>query len=280
MVGEMERGLPASIGIIGGVGPWVDPLLLRKILAYQANLGLRRDQDTIPVVLAQHGAMIGDRTAYLASLDQGEEAESPAVTAARVARSLAAQGARVLGIPCNTFHVHVIFDRFRQEIADLETIDVVNLVETAIDDLVRRFPTARRAGILSTNGSYLRRLFADPIRARGLEPVTLPFDSGPPPRQVDVHEAIYGGIKSGQEADRGYPGVRGLLREAVGALSRRGAEVVVLGCTELPLAISPADVSLPLLDPLDSLARGLVDRYIALGLLPECLHFIQGSRTQ
>jgi hypothetical protein len=57
--------IPVSIGIIGGMGPWVDPLLLEKLLVHQSALGMRRDQEAIPLLLAQWAPLVEDRTEYL-----------------------------------------------------------------------------------------------------------------------------------------------------------------------------------------------------------------------
>jgi aspartate/glutamate racemase len=52
------------------------------------------------------------------------------------------------------------------------------------------------------------------------------------------------------------------LKAAARRLQELGAEVAILGCTEIPLALQQSDVpDLPLDDPLDSLARALVDAY-------------------
>jgi len=262
----MTERLPAAIGILGGMGPWVDPLLLRKLLEYQAALGMRRDQEAIPTLVAQYPELIEDRTEYLLSLERGTPLENPAVNAARMARMLVANGACVLGIPCNTFHAAPIFSRFQQELAGLESVEIVHMVRATLAGI-----QARRIGILSTNGTYLQRIYSGPIAERGLEPVTLPYappperHEEPGPSQNDVHEAITStqwGVKSGREARAGYPAARSVLKAAARRLRELGAEEVILGCTEIPLALEQADVpEVTLVDPLDVLAKALVDAY-------------------
>jgi aspartate racemase len=242
------------------MGPWVDPLLLRKILGYQVTLGMHRDQDAIPLLLAEYAGVIEDRTEFLT----GASVRNPAVEVARIGRMLAAQGACVLGIPCNTFHAAPIFARFEQELADLTSVQVVHMIQATLRDLA---PGLRRIGILSTNGTYVHRIYSAPVEASGLEAVTLPYDvpGAPAPVQNDVHQAICHpewGVKSGSEWQTGYPRARAVLKAAARRLQERGAEVVILGCTEIPLGLEQRDVpNLPLHDPLDSLARALVDAY-------------------
>lgn len=256
---KITERLPAAIGILGGMGPWVDPLFLRKLLEHQAAQGMRRDQEAIPVLLAQYPELIEDRTEYLMSLAGGASMENPAVNAARIARMLIADGACVLGIPCNTFHAPAIFSRFEEELAGVE---IVHMIRATLHDIAAQHPDARRVGILSSNGAYLHGIYSGPIAARGWEPITLPWEP-PGPLQNDVHDAITSaewGVKSGREARLGYPAARGVLKAAARRLQELGAEVVILGCTEIPLALEQADVpEVPLLDPMDSLAKGLVE---------------------
>lgn len=271
----MAERLPAAIGILGGMGPWVDPLLLRKLLEYQAAQGVRRDQDAIPTLLAQYAELIEDLTEYLVSLARGAPLKNLAVNVARIARMLIADGACVLGIPCNTFHAAPIFSRFEEELAGAGEVEIVHMIRATLADIAAQHPGARRVGILSTNGTYLHRIYAEPVTASGLAPVTLPYEPRPSPEQAgrlaplqnDVHEAITStewGVKSGSEARLGYPAARGLLKAAARRLQTLGAELIILGCTEIPLALEQADVpDLPLVDPLDSLAKGLVEAYRA-----------------
>jgi aspartate racemase len=80
--------------------------------------------------------------------------------------------------------------------------------------------------------------------------------------QQDVMEAIYGehGVKAGHTDG---PGKEALLR-ATAHLAERGATVIILGCTELPLllpqhpAFAIAGKTVALLDPTDILARRCV----------------------
>ncbi len=71
-------------------------------------------------------------------------------------------------------------------------------------------------------------------------------------------EAIYGprGVKAGFSRGRS----RALLRKAAANLVERGARAVIAACTEIPLALRPGDVAVPLLDPMVIAARACVLR--------------------
>jgi aspartate racemase len=280
----LKPGLPPSIGIIGGVGPHVDAVMMRRLLACQDAV---RDQEVIPTVTAQFAGLIGDRTDFLRALGSESPARNPAEGAAEVARSLVACGARVLGIPCSTFHASPILDRFRELIADLlegaETVEWVHMIDAAVADVREGLPEAGCVGTLSTNGTCLEGVYANAIADAGLEPLALPLlerefsEAEQTERrdrilereleiaQNDVHHAIYHpqwGIKSGREAASSFPTARSVLVIGARALAEKGAQAVILGCTELPLALRPVDVpEIALVDPLDSLARALVDAF-------------------
>jgi aspartate racemase len=77
--------------------------------------------------------------------------------------------------------------------------------------------------------------------------------------QDTVHQAIYDrnwGIKaSAVPTDR----VIKVLRDKVLGLADSGAEIIILGCTEIPLALTESELDgTPLLDPLNALARALI----------------------
>jgi aspartate/glutamate racemase len=64
-------------------------------------------------------------------------------------------------------------------------------------------------------------------------------------------------IKAVKAGDLG-PAVRKRVRDAAAALIRRGADAIVLGCTELPLVMGPQDAPVPVLDGTDLLAAATV----------------------
>ena len=241
--------LPPSIGIIGGVGPWVDPLILRRLLEAQTDLGISGDQNTIPVLLGEFGRAIGDRTAYLDSLKTPILRENPAIPAVAIARVLIANGARVLGVPCITFHSAPVFNRFKEL---LPAIDIVDMIDATVNEVCSRH---YRIGILTTIGTHDAATFSARIEAKGCELISLL-----PKQREAVHSVIYEIVKNGIGAASGYPMARSVLNDAVCELKACGAEAVIMGCTEIPLVLERTDL---LIDPLASLATELVRRYLA-----------------
>ena len=65
-----------------------------------------------------------------------------------------------------------------------------------------------------------------------------------PEAREAVHRIIYGELVQGEIRDES----REIFQEVIGELKGRGAEGVILGCTEIPLLISQEDVSIPVFD--------------------------------
>lgn len=93
-----------------------------------------------------------------------------------------------------------------------------------------------RVGLLGTKFTTEREFFRRGLSAFGTEALV------PPPEERElVHRVIYGELVRGEVRE----GSRGKLLRTIVGLSRRGAEGVILGCTELPLLIQPEDVESP-----------------------------------
>lgn len=225
----------ARIGILGGMGPEAGIALLAKVVAAEPAA---RDQDHSPAIL-DSDPTIPDRTAYL--LGKGPD-PLPAMIAA--GRRLAACGVTVGGIGCMT--AHAFLDGLRAALP----FRLLSAFEELSRAIAADYPRARRIGVLATSGSRAAGIFEKHLV--GFECL---WPSAKDQERL-VMEAIYGGrgIKAG---DRGeYP--RGLLRQAAESLAASGADILVAGCTEIPLALRPEDVSRPLLDPMAILAAALV----------------------
>lgn len=238
------------IGIIGGAGPYAGLDLVKKI--FDQTLA-RGDQEHLSVALLSLPGIIADRTAYLL----GDEQNNPATGIAHVALQLERIGATVVAIPCNTAHAEAILEpvlwRLRQA---RSTVKMLHLIGETIKFLQTDCPGRCRIGVLSTNGTYHLGLYARPLEEAGYQ-VVLPTLQM---QEEVVHRAIYHpelGIKA--QAHPVTSQARQWLEEAVLALKKDGAEVIILGCTELPLALPEAAVhDILMIDPATILARALI----------------------
>lgn len=241
---------PFKIGVVGGVGPAATVDFLDKLVTATPAAC---DQDHLRVIVEQN-PQIPDRTAHLL----GRSPADPAVAMYAACLALVENGAGLIAIPCNTAHAYAAVLQARL------SVPIVSLLDETIDHIVGEFVTGApgqpvKVGLLATSGTIASGVYRDAAARRGLA-LMLPDTA----HQDRVMAAIYGerGVKAGfLEGEC----VANLLA-AVSHLARAGAEVLILGCTELPLLLEHdrhfpiGDTHVALVDP----TRVLAERCVAL----------------
>ena len=245
------------IGIVGGLGPFAHIDFERKLLAAASELvGARRDQDFPQWVLSSI-PQTPDRTEAFFG-----EAEDPTPSLSRSLERLRGAGADFAVVACNTAHL------FLERLRDESPLPIISLIETTADEAARIAPGGS-VGLLATSGTLRSRLYHDPLEARGLRAVSpLGLDDGEELQLRCVMEPIYGPSTDGRhqgggiKTDGGSARARALLEQAAGRLvTEGGADVLVAGCTEIPLALEGPEVAgRPLLDPAALLAGAAIRR--------------------
>lgn len=243
--GDVEKW----VGVVGGVGPFAGIDLLGKI-ASQTLAG--QDQAHLTVLNWSQPGSIVDRTEFLL----GHVPENPAYALATQVKQLAIMGAGVVGIPCNTAHAPAIFETIRVEVEQAGcTITLLNMIEEVGRFLREQLPTINRIGVLSTTGTYRAGVYPailEPLGFTAVLPAAL--------LQTDkIHPAIYHPIYGIKACGLVTEQAKQDLCSGIEALKSAGAQAIILGCTELPLAFpEPTASGLPLIDPTLILARALV----------------------
>jgi aspartate racemase len=159
-----------------------------------------------------------------------------------MARGLVGAGAEVLVIACNTAHAWIA------DIAAAATVPVLSMIEAACEAIAADHPQAEHIGLLAGEGCLDAGLYQDAFAARGWRPVI------PPPNlQKDFTTALYA-VKAGSLGE-----AQKAAFIACGAATwAAGAQIVVAGCTEVPLLLTAADLPVALVDPTEILARRAV----------------------
>jgi aspartate racemase len=222
------------IGVLGGMGPAATVDFLDKLVR---STPATRDQEHLRVVVWSDPT-VPDRSAAL--LDGGPD---PTPALERGVRELVGLGVELLVVPCNTAHwfVRSIVVRTGAQLLDMveETADRISGMEPIID----------LVGVMATTGTVHTGLYQDSLRRRGMASV-LP-DAAEQTRLMRAIHAVKAGDVGG--------GVRAELASVARALTGRGAQVIVAGCTEIPLALSEDDAGVVLVDP----SQVLVDSLLA-----------------
>ena len=237
-----------AIGVLGGLGPYAGLDLVRALFD---ETEAQRDQDHLPVTLVSYPGRIPDRATWI----HDPSAPNPLPAMMEVLRRLDDAGCAVAGVPCNTAHAPELYDRLADGLlADGRALRLLHIVDAIVDHVGEVAPGARLIGVLATSSSIQNRLHQVGLEAAGLQAVV-------PDRahQEAVQETIYGpwGLKA--QSAPPDPRTREALLAATDHLIEHGAEAVILGCTELPLAIPERRRDgVPFVNSTRALARALI----------------------
>jgi aspartate racemase len=235
LLADPAARLPFRIGIVGGMGPMAG-VYLQRLIIEAAPAG--RDQDHFQVVCFTN-PHVPERMRSLAEDDGRRYADAVRASALL----LAGAGVTHLVIPCNTAHARLA------EIQRGVDVPFLDMIDLGVRELVSLHGRDARVGLLATVGTIDQRVYQAAMPAAGLDWL-LPGEAD----QRCVSEAILA-VKVNDAAR-----VAGDLLNAARGLVGRGAEVILVGCTELSMcldALRPAGV--PLVDPLRIVARRLVE---------------------
>lgn len=200
-----------AIGIIGGMGPMATLDLFRKVIE---STDAHCDAEHVRVYIDCHTG-IPDRTKAILS-----GGESPVPYIAQSAEKLAAMGAGLLLIPCNTSHY------FYDEIVSASPVPVLNMIRETVAVLQSEGIT--RVGLLATDGTIQSGVYQRELEKTGIDTIC-----PEPSAQRDVMHLIYDGVKAGAKDFDTHS-----IRQELQRMQKAGAERVILGCTELPLAFA------------------------------------------
>lgn len=226
--------VPGLVGVLGGMGPMATVDFLHKVLNATTAA---RDQDHVPLIVSSI-PQVPDRTAAY----RGEGA-SPLPAMLASGQRLVAAGAGLVVVPCNT--AHLWFDALEAQLG----LPMLHLVDATLAAVVARVGPAR-IGILATDATLASGLYMNRAHG-GSAPIQWVL-----PTAVEMIQQVMPGIEDVKRGDLAAGG-RHLLA-AAHALVRRGAQALVLACTEVPLVVREGDVSVPVIDATDALARAAV----------------------
>lgn len=220
-----------TVGVLGGMGALATVDFLQKLVAATPATC---DQEHVPL-LVRFCPEIPDRADAL--LGRGPSPEAALVAAAQ---DIERGGAQCLAIPCNTAHAWYV------AIARAVSIPVLHIADAALL-AVSRLGAPDAVGLLATTGTLRSGIY-----------------------QLHGGPAVGWISSSDEEQDRWVmPGIRAikanrldeaarLLRMAAVALVARGAKSIVMGCTEIPIALARQDLGVPLVDSTMALANACV----------------------
>jgi aspartate racemase len=164
-------------------------------------------------------------------------------TLAGAARTLETAGAEGLVLCTNTLH------RVAPAIERAVRIPMLHIIDATAAEILQA--ALHTIGLLGTRFTMEQPFYSDRLRVpHGL--ATLVPEA--PDREI-LHRIIFEELCRGRIEDAS----RRESRRIMSGLVARGAQAIVLGCTELSMLIAPADASVPLFDTTAIHARAAVD---------------------
>ncbi len=197
-----------TLGILGGLGPAASVLFYKLITEHTAA---SCDADHLNIILMS-AANTPDRSRFI----MGKSDTSPLPFMIEDVQKLISVGAEIIAIPCNTAHY------FFEEIQKSSPVPVLNIVEETV--ALAKKAGAASIGILATTGTVLAGAYQLAAEKAGISCI-LPEKED----QEALMHLIYDEIKTAgtPNYDKFYAIADRLLK--------RGADMLILGCTELSL---------------------------------------------
>lgn len=198
--------------VLGGMGTLATESYVRIL---DARTPIHRDQDYLNYIVVNH-ATVPDRTTWI--LDHSQPDYNLDLIEDIKQQSLLQPAFFVL--ICNT--AHYAFDKL-QAATD---IPILNMLQETVNAIKKIKPDAKKVGLLATRGTVTAGLYDRYITDAGYEEIK------PTPEILDMTEdLIYHDIKESGHSDgaKYHELVRRMIEE-------EGADIVILGCTELSYA--------------------------------------------
>ncbi len=228
----MPEAKMKTIGLIGGMS-WESTAHYYRVL----------NQETAARLGGLHSAPLIVHSvdfAPIAAMQSAGEWDRAGEELNRVARGLEWAGADVLGLATNT--MHVIADRVTEGVS----IPFVHIADPTADALLADgYDTI---GLLGTRFTMEMSFYTDRLKARGLTPLV------PDVERTNLNGIIYEELCKGiirEESRRIYV-------NAIERLAQRGAQAVILGCTEIAMLVDDSVSPLPTFDTTDLHAKALI----------------------
>jgi aspartate racemase len=218
------------LGILGGMGPAASAEFITRLIQ---QTPASCDQEHIPFVLWNE-PRIPDRSI---SIRSGNDYPLPYLKEGIL--SLKSVGCDYIVIPCNSAHY------WFNDLNKLG-IPIIHIVDSVVYELKSLGIDNQTIGVLGTQGTIEYGIYQKHLENQGWKCIV------PDKIEMDcfVQPAI-DFIKAGTLVEANY-----LLIKVIDSLIERGAKAIILGCTELPLAVKePSQKGIPLINSIDSLVK-------------------------
>ena len=230
------------VGVLGGMGPDATVDFMSKVIARtntinKANGKAGADQDHIRMLI-DHNPRIPNRHAAIKGVG-----EDVGAYLADMATRLENAGADFLVMVCNTAHA------FQTDIQQASKIPFVSIIDEVIAELKNTQPQNTKVGLMAAQGCLDAELYQHALNEAGFQLVV--WSDAELAEFMDVVYQIKGGNTDKQ--------IKQAMLSLANTLIDKGAEVILAGCTEIPLVLHEDSLSVPMLSSTDILVNRVID---------------------
>jgi aspartate racemase len=219
-----------TIGVVGGFGPETTVEFFSKLL----DLGRKNGHK--PKLVISNAAVPSE----VEECAINGEPEAALPFAKECVQKLNSAGVSFIVIPCNT--IHLFFDEFKA----ISEVPIMSIIDETISELKRRDISC--IGLLATSTTVRTRLFQKAFSKNGIR--TIVPESA---EQKFVSGAIANVLSTGKPSSKDSKNIDSIINK----LKKRGAQKILLACTDLQFFVSEnPDV----IDTLDVLAKAAIRR--------------------
>ncbi|HUW92332.1 MAG TPA: amino acid racemase [Bacteroidales bacterium] len=223
-----------TIGLVGGTG-WISSAEYYKIINVETNRRLGGLEFSRCILFSLNYGEID-------SFNSQNNKEGIYLLIHDASLKLVSSGADCIVLCANTLHQFA--DRLEVKI----DVPVINIASATADEIRRK--NLEKVGLLGTKQTMEMDFYTDKLKEKNID-VIVPELSDRDFIQQTISTELLKGLFSDESRLR--------FIEICNDLRRRGAEGIVLGCTEIPLLIKQEDISIPLFNTLNIHAMAAVD---------------------
>lgn len=226
------------LGVIGGMGPLATADFLSKLVDHTSATN---DQENIPVIV------YGDCTTPDRTKNIIGDGPSPYPQLLKGVKFLNDAGVGSICIPCNSAHY------WYDELTKNSSVPIFNIINASAEQVHKKDSSIKTVGVLSTYGTFQAGIYEKALIKLGFEVVLPSLDEF-----TNLISPGIAFIKANNLAEAEI-----VFEKASDCLVSRGAEIVILGCTEIPIGMQQQCAKNPnkFVDSNNALANSVVEFY-------------------
>ncbi len=224
-----------TIGILGGMGPEASANLYQRIIKYaQYKYGAVQDFDYPPIIIYSLPLLGFNET----GIRDGDLVKKQLIDGVK---KLAYAGCDLIIIACNT--VHYFYDDM-QSAVNIPVLNIIEETRRRVLDL-----GYKKVGLFASESTNKLKLYQDKFAAAGIEVIF------PNKKQQDILNGVIKHVMGGNQGISDIVALKDIARDYI----KQGAKAIIMGCTEIPLAINQTHTDIKLFDTVEIIVQSAVD---------------------